>query len=160
MKKTPLFEHAPCGRCGGCGEYSFNQMHGSVCYGCGGSGAKLTKRGYAAQLFFTHLCSKPVEELVAGDKYYVYGFNCGSASQPSSWAVVQAVEHDTSHAGVTIVSARLRDGKPPGSMVRVSQNAEAKKAAIAQALAYQATLTKTGKPRKAAARVAAATVSP
>lgn len=29
-----------CGRCGGCGQYSYNQIDGTVCYGCGGSGKK------------------------------------------------------------------------------------------------------------------------
>ena len=33
------FEH--CGRCGGGGLYSFNQTHGSMCYGCQGAGKKL-----------------------------------------------------------------------------------------------------------------------
>lgn len=28
----------PCGRCGGYGEYSFNSMDGSMCYGCYGAG--------------------------------------------------------------------------------------------------------------------------
>lgn len=27
-----------CGRCGGSGNYSFNHVHGTRCYGCGGSG--------------------------------------------------------------------------------------------------------------------------
>jgi hypothetical protein len=27
-----------CGRCGGYGQYSYNQLDGSMCYGCGGSG--------------------------------------------------------------------------------------------------------------------------
>jgi hypothetical protein len=30
-----------CGRCGGSGRYSYNQMDGDRCYGCGGSGKKL-----------------------------------------------------------------------------------------------------------------------
>lgn len=30
-----------CGRCGGTGNYSYNQMDGTRCYGCGGSGKKL-----------------------------------------------------------------------------------------------------------------------
>jgi hypothetical protein len=29
---------ATCGRCGGSGEYSFNHMDGTRCYGCGGTG--------------------------------------------------------------------------------------------------------------------------
>lgn len=35
MKLSPV-----CGRCGGSGSYSFNQIDGSVCYGCRGSGHK------------------------------------------------------------------------------------------------------------------------
>ena len=33
MKLTP-----PCGRCGGSGRYSFNQIDGDRCYGCNGTG--------------------------------------------------------------------------------------------------------------------------
>jgi hypothetical protein len=32
-----------CGRCGGSGNYSYNAMHGTRCYGCGGSGQVLPK---------------------------------------------------------------------------------------------------------------------
>jgi len=45
--QKPLFEHTTCPRCGGSGNYSFNLMHGSRCYGCYGSGYKLTKRDKA-----------------------------------------------------------------------------------------------------------------
>lgn len=34
MKLLPV-----CGRCGGCGRYSFNGSH-SVCYGCNGEGQR------------------------------------------------------------------------------------------------------------------------
>jgi hypothetical protein len=36
-----------CGRCGGTGQYSYNQIHGTVCYGCGGKknvAVKLTRK--------------------------------------------------------------------------------------------------------------------
>ncbi len=29
-----------CGRCGGCGQYSFNALDGTRCYGCGGTGKR------------------------------------------------------------------------------------------------------------------------
>ncbi|RUX08042.1 MAG: hypothetical protein E5V51_00280 [Mesorhizobium sp.] len=32
---------ATCGRCGGCGRYSYNQMDGDKCYGCNGQGKRL-----------------------------------------------------------------------------------------------------------------------
>lgn len=40
-----------CGRCGGSGHYSFNQINGTTCFGCSGSGkrlAKITKKIVAA----------------------------------------------------------------------------------------------------------------
>jgi hypothetical protein len=38
LKLTPV-----CDRCGGCGNYSFNQRDGTVCFGCGGSGHRFPK---------------------------------------------------------------------------------------------------------------------
>lgn len=32
-----------CGRCCGTGHYSFNQINGTTCFGCGGSGRRLAK---------------------------------------------------------------------------------------------------------------------
>lgn len=32
-----------CSRCGGSGRYSFNLIHGTRCYGCGGTGKQKTK---------------------------------------------------------------------------------------------------------------------
>lgn len=34
---------APCPRCGGSGNYSYNQMDGTRCYGCGGTGVSVIK---------------------------------------------------------------------------------------------------------------------
>jgi len=34
-----------CNRCGGCGQFSYNDVDGTRCYGCGGSGWKLTPKG-------------------------------------------------------------------------------------------------------------------
>ena len=34
--KEEVVEKQPCTRCGGTGHYSFNLMHGTMCYGCGG----------------------------------------------------------------------------------------------------------------------------
>jgi hypothetical protein len=31
-----------CNRCGGCGEYSFNLMYGTKCFGCNGSGQNIS----------------------------------------------------------------------------------------------------------------------
>lgn len=34
----------PCGRCGGTGQYSYNQVHGTMCYGCSGKGVVLDRK--------------------------------------------------------------------------------------------------------------------
>ena len=44
-----VYDRETCGRCGGSGHYSYNQMHGTTCYGCGGAGTKLTRAGKRAR---------------------------------------------------------------------------------------------------------------
>ncbi len=39
-----------CGRCGGCGHYSYNQINGTTCFGCGGSGQVAPKAGQQADV--------------------------------------------------------------------------------------------------------------
>jgi len=46
---SKLFETKPCSRCGGSGRYSYNSMHGDMCYGCRGVGEQYTKAGRAAR---------------------------------------------------------------------------------------------------------------
>lgn len=44
VRRAELMRLSPvCGRCGGCGQYSFNQVDGTRCYGCGGSGHLVAK---------------------------------------------------------------------------------------------------------------------
>jgi len=38
----------PCGRCNGSGRHSFNQIHGSICYGCDGRGSVRPAKGQEA----------------------------------------------------------------------------------------------------------------
>lgn len=45
IQTTSKLESQTCGRCHGTGQYSFNYMDGSRCYGCNGKGWRLTKRG-------------------------------------------------------------------------------------------------------------------
>lgn len=62
-----IFETTECGRCGGCGRYSFNMIHGDTCYGCGGTGRALTKRGAAARDWFKARLAVAVEDIKLGD---------------------------------------------------------------------------------------------
>lgn len=43
------FESEICERCGGTGEYSYNQLDGTRCYGCNGAKFRLTQRGREAR---------------------------------------------------------------------------------------------------------------
>lgn len=63
------YETGACGRCGGSGEYSFNPMDGTTCFGCRGSGERFTRNGRracnAVSKFIHDRYAKPIEEIVA-----------------------------------------------------------------------------------------------
>lgn len=151
MKSKPLFEHAVCSRCGGSGEYSFNQIHGTRCYGCGGSGYKLTKRGRAAQSYLDALRKKPVEDVKVGDLILFDMFF------QRAFLRVERIEPDTLNGGGRLSLYATRKGESwsfgsvPGWLVTLGFTADEKQAQRDLALAYQATLTKDGKPSKRAA---------
>ena len=67
------FESEVCSRCGGSGHYSYCQMYGTTCFRCAGRRITLTKRGAAAQAYFTALCSKPASEVKVGEVVKVCG---------------------------------------------------------------------------------------
>lgn len=162
-EKSP-FETAPCGRCGGSGTYSRCETWGDSCFKCGsphkiGSGYALTKRGTAArELYLSLLPSKPVAELKGGERFHDGSqwqtlltdapearpahatIRIGDGEHNIAWLAVDLVCH-----GVTL--CRIDAEK----VVRVAPTAEQKADALARALAYQATLTKRGIPRKRAA---------
>lgn len=65
----PLTE---CRRCGGSGHHSFNLMHGTTCYGCGGTGwviAKKAKKVYGEFKTLLKERTQPSTRMLAiGDK--------------------------------------------------------------------------------------------
>jgi hypothetical protein len=62
-----------CSRCGGCGRYSFNQIDGDRCYGCGGSG-KIARRITSAVL-------AEAKEIAASGKLASYLQELGARQQ-------------------------------------------------------------------------------
>lgn len=68
-----LGEYDTCGRCGGCGQYSYCQMHGTTCFGCGGSGKKRPK-------LTAGLCER-IEAHVAAGKLDTYLQNIRLAAE-------------------------------------------------------------------------------
>jgi hypothetical protein len=77
MKTTLTYATETCGRCGGSGHYSYNQINGTVCFGCHGQKTRLTKAGAKAQAavraFIATHYSVPVTSLAAGDRFTYEG---------------------------------------------------------------------------------------
>lgn len=148
------FETEPCGRCGGSGRYSYNQMHGDRCYGCGGTGIRLSKRGAAAKAYYHGLITKKLSDIKIGDQILTFiGLSAGRY-----WQIVTAIEQDELNKGQNRVNVHLkRKGETQvygmfndSEVLSVSGKEEQEKARQA-AFDYQSTLTKAGKPRKMAA---------
>lgn len=151
-----IFETETCGRCGGSGQYSYNPMNGTRCFGCGGTGLSLTKRGKAAKAFLTSLLQKPLSEIRPGDNIMTATGSMGLG--PNRWHYVVSIE--PSKTIFNGVADRLEitfrrngatssiGGYTADTVLESVRDNDALEAARAQALAYQATLTKTGEPAK------------
>lgn len=154
------FETTVCSRCGGSGNYSFSLMHGTMCYGCNGSGVKFTKRGKAANEYFQSLMMVPVEELKVGNAIRFF-------SQDRKFKEIVAIDEGTdaelgekyctgyslgADGNRKMIYLEAKSGDKlkvyPGTLIRKYQTDEEKKAKLQQALAYQETLTQSGTPKK------------
>lgn len=82
------YETTECTRCGGSGRYSFNLMHGSVCYGCGGTGKKLTPLGERQKAALIAAQTVPVEQLQVGWKVWTSVWGGGN-----TWQRIVEIEH-------------------------------------------------------------------
>lgn len=168
MLKT-RFEKETCGRCGGSGRYSYNSMHGSVCYGCGGHGERLTKRGSAASAFYVASCKVRFADVVVGDVLSFSGVTLNGTPYSRKAAVVRR-EDTTQKFGREVEGVIVWDELPmigvwnaknegeigrPETLIRKYWPTEINDAKIAAALAYQATLNKLGKLPKRAAKAEA-----
>lgn len=147
-----LFESAYCTRCGGSGRYSFNLMNGDRCFGCGGQGVQLTKRGKAAKAFYIESQQVAVTDLKPGMFVWddMYGkvakfLEVLSVGESRSCAIVNGEPIPY----IDIVTRRCTHNVYPSSKVRAVRDEAQRKEQVAAALAYQATLTQQGKPRKA-----------
>ena len=135
MTKKSWYETRACGRCGGSGRYSFNYMHGDMCYGCSGSGYKYTKRGAMARALYNKLRTVKYEDLVPGHVVYMTGF-CGG------WHTITEIDE----TGFTVKNGTRIGSGQREYMVKISKKQHGEN--MAKALTYQYNLTKAGKPRK------------
>ena len=62
-----IYETECCSRCSGSGHYSYNQMTGTRCFKCNGSGTQLTKRGASTKDLALSLTEIKGVEIKVGD---------------------------------------------------------------------------------------------
>jgi hypothetical protein len=146
------FEIKTCSRCGGSGHYSYNQMHGSRCFGCGGDGVQYTKRGRAAREFWVASETVTAGEVQVGDRVIDGRTKFNVAAIETGFSGHRILQ-DGTHEPMAFVAFTSMQGNRfsycPGIKVRVRRADAAEK--LAAALAYQDTLTASGTPKKKAA---------
>ena len=141
------FESATCTRCEGSGKFSFNQMDGDRCYGCGGTGVKLTKRGVAARAHYLSLLQRPVSEIAVGDSVYEYV----GLSNAKRWLKIASIRPDTLNGGFWLDlnykgKPSVTQGVGANATLACVTTEEQRIGFLAAAIEYQGTLTKLGKP--------------
>lgn len=158
---TPAFETEECSRCGGTGEYSYCPRFGRKCFKCLGHRRVYTKRGLAAREFLRSLRQRPVSQLKPGDTIKAF----------AGWAVVKSVTVEESRGASSVggvMTPYVRDtytvdadragvrvsvhGLSLDATFEVLFSEEDQARQVAEALAYQETLTKSGTPRKRTAK--------
>jgi hypothetical protein len=75
---TVKYETAPCKRCGGSGNYSYNMMYGTVCFGCSGRKVFTTKAGERAKALVRAALGSNGKHAAQAAALMLYG--CGVAS--------------------------------------------------------------------------------
>lgn len=91
--------------------------------------------------YLTNLRSKKTSELVVGDKFKESGYFSG-------FATVQSVKKNVDGTYTIDTNKMTFANRNADKLVRVAQTNERLRATWDQAIAYQATLTKAGTPRK------------
>lgn len=154
-----VFETEVCSRCGGTGHYSFNGEH-SICYKCDGKKIALTKRGQAARQYYLDKRTITPEQVKVGDVISFYGMKRLTVAKitlkQSGTAINQKgeatpIEHYyfENKDGLTGAVQKLKEYNKGGIWdIRLLLSPEENEKLLKEALAYQETLTKQGKPRK------------
>lgn len=148
-----LFEAENCNRCGGTGEYSYNSVTGSRCFKCNGAKLLLTKRGRVAQRFYRALLSKPARDLAVGDRVQARFGGPLSGEWIGSGKVTELSVGDSGKVSFTVHNSTRLWGTVTfecggDALVRIHHTAEQKAPKYERALAFQASLRKTGKTSK------------
>lgn len=145
------YEKETCGRCGGGGRHSHNQIDLERCYGCGGSGERLTKRGAAAKAFADSILGIKIEHAQVGQTVTYLDVLNGRRIR----ITVQKIDREVNGKkkvgdelidcyAITLHGQKYKICCGEGVRVRLTPT----EAEAAKIIAYQNSLTKAGKPRK------------
>jgi hypothetical protein len=165
------FELMTCSRCGGSGQYSYCQSYGTKCFKCHGTKVCLTAKGQAAKTFYGESLKVPAGMLAVGELLWTENF----WAQMNYFATITAIEPGVQSGAsmnaagvmvpyeVEVLKVSTKHAKYgemcehifPAAMVRKGWPVEFKEQKLAEALAYQASLTKAGTVRKAVAKATA-----
>ncbi|MFP3709693.1 hypothetical protein SB783_37400 [Paraburkholderia sp. SIMBA_009] len=149
-------ETVTCSRCGGTGKFSYNAMDGDRCYGCHGAGKKYTKRGAVAAAYLKSLRQVHAADVKPGDSirvagvvgarfYRVLDVKIGRAKDQGCYS------RDGEYTQVKIECDGITTFEGVESLIVKAFTKEEMRAQLEKAVAFQATLTKAGTPRKRAA---------
>ena len=150
------FETQTCSRCGGCGRYSFNQMHRDMCYGCSGGGVTFTKRGAVARQYFQDSILTAAGDVKAG---WIARGNNGKwfpvvsvdPYQMRGASLTDGVMVPYDRPGIEITYGKVGHIQNVTEMLPAQPNIEAVAAFRKGALVYHQNLTQAGTVRKKAA---------
>jgi hypothetical protein len=137
-------------------------MDGSRCYGCGGTGLQLTKRGAAARAFYRASLAKKLKDIQVGDQYFTNTGGMGMG--PMKWHLITEISQhapcyvvDGGYDNERVHSVKYaRHGKEVASFMGLSMESELMSVRnqeeidnkIQAALQYMETLGINGKPLK------------
>ncbi len=155
------YEKETCGRCGGCGRYSYNQITGDRCFGCNGTGQRLSKRGRAAKALADAMLDVPVQDVPQGQTAVYRDALTGkrvtfSGTRITGYTKSKSIR-DTEWREVPNFALLMRqeDGSMKEASVGLGAGIKVRliptEDQIRQIAEYQDSLTKAGKPSKARA---------
>ena len=143
------YETKTCNRCGGCGKYSYNQIHGSTCYGCGGSGVVYTVRGEATKNFFRESIKVKAGDVQVGwfarGQYSGKWFPVTSVETKRKLGLVDGKVVETEQLELYVTYGKTTHVMTHESMMEAQPTMDAARELKAAALVHQQTLNERGK---------------
>lgn len=95
-----------CGRCGGSGKHSYNQLHGDVCYGCNGHGVRHTRKAHKEFQAWSYALKRQREamgdSLQVGDELAILAATGVMSTKVVGWHKIVSIEIQDVECGWSI----------------------------------------------------------